>query len=507
MKYKEVLQILDTWIIDYPSLVITVLWRIELRYIQKGKIEASNRIMHLRAKAYRYLIDKYRAEDPEGIGIFEKEYKYCISTCRKLFSPEELAEREAKRKKEKKETEEYYAKRKDVSESLEMERCDRQSYTHISDYIINNLSGVKSLFDVKFSNKKYDVNENRKILDILEAIAYDEEKQALFAENSSFYLFRNHVGYHDDSVKYRGIIGYDGKQHLCPFRTVYGLFYRGQTAYYSRCISSIDRGLSDAQIFVERLKMTAVKYLFKKHPATERYNEGTQYQLLNGKELSFVYHIDFPALAQHYGVYTNLLDLTSDKLVAAFFACTGYNRKEDKYYPYTKKGKGVFYVYRDKNIFSQESKVSCIGMQPLSRPGAQAGFVLAMNENEDFNDCCSESIAFTHDKTEAKKIYKIVEFLIEPFKNDVMGNKVKDIVKWNTFSKDILEETIQLFYTNTPNDVIKRWVAESNIDITDDYFVKFTEQELINLKKEALVTTEELKTKVFNRTIISMKIE
>lgn len=485
MKDKRILEILKCWITDYPSLVVTILWRIEIHLIQNGDLEASNHIMRIRAWVYTSLIKKYKAEDPDGIKVFYQEYFYCIRTSRHKSPAKEIERIEIK-----------------SDESIDIEKYEQESYTHINDYNIEHLSGIKSLFDIKFANKKYDETENRNILDILEILAYDEEKQALNAENINFYSRYSHFRYHKEALGFRSIKGYDEKQHLCPFRTAYGRYYRGQNAYYAPCLSSIDRNLTDANIFVERLKETTIKHLFQHHPTTTHFNERTEFELANGKKTSSIYYIDFLALAQHYGVYTNLLDITSDKMIAAFFACTEYNCQEDKYYAYTKQGKGVFYVYRDKNIFSKDSRISCVGLQPLSRPGAQAGYVLAMNKKEDFNNLCSEAITFTHDQTIAKQIYELVNLLGEPFVNDVMSNRAKNIVRGNSFNKDILEKTIQSFYPTIGTDTINGWIRESEINITEDPLVTFTEQEIEALNNETLAAVNQLKTDVFHKELI-----
>lgn len=252
-KIKKALLILETWTANYPSLVVTLLWRIELHYIHNGDLDASNRIMRLRAKAYRFLINRYKVKDPNGIGVFEQEYKYCMFTSRKAHSPEKLTELEAKKEKDNNDIKDFYAKNQEANESVQVENYELQAYTHIHENIIKELPGVKSLFDVIFANKKYDETEDRNILDILEILAYDEEKQALCAENSNFYRIEsNHIGYHEDSLKFRGITGYDGKQHLCPFRTAYGLFYRGQKEILS------------FMFFFDRPKFVQRRYLCRK---------------------------------------------------------------------------------------------------------------------------------------------------------------------------------------------------------------------------------------------------
>ena len=364
---EHILAILRTWLDDYPSLVVTLLWRIELHFLEQEDIDGSNRIMRLRSVAYGRIIEKYQDEDPKGINLFEDELKYTSSTIRKMHSPEKLAELEAQRKKDQEERIRMYENDEEFSKTVQIESNDMEAYTHIQKYIQDELPGKKSLFDSKFANIKFDKPEERNILEILEILSYDEEKQALFAETTSFYSLgqRERIGYHEDSLKFRSITGYDGKQHLCPFRTVHGMFYRGQSNYFAPCLSSIDRNLTQEQLFAERVKTVALERLFSSIPIIKNFTDGIPYTLPNGKTIRQSFNIDYAALAQHYCVKTNLLDLTTDKMIAAFFACTGYNWKEDNYYAYNKNGNGVFYVYRDKNIFSKDGRISCVGLQPL----------------------------------------------------------------------------------------------------------------------------------------------
>ena len=54
--------------------------------------------------------------------------------------------------------------------------------------------------------------------------------------------------------------------------------------------------------------------------------------------------VNFEALAQHYGIATNMMDMTNSPLVAAFFATTGYDAVSDSYYPILHTvSKGVIY--------------------------------------------------------------------------------------------------------------------------------------------------------------------
>lgn len=506
---KRILKILQEWEEQYPCLVVTLLWKIEIFYTEQENLDEANLIIRRRASIYPRIIEKYKEVDPDSMYLFDNEYKHTSGVIRLKLTPKQLAEQEDNNKKHQESIQEMCDNNPEMDKSMQVESYNIESYTHVQSYIQDNLPGIKSLFDAKFANKKFDDSENRSILDILEAISYDEEKQALFAEETSFYKIddRYRYGYHADASKFRSVTGHDGKQHLCPFRTIYGLFYRGQNDYYKNCLASIDRNLKPEQIFAERIKSTALERLISSNPAVIPYNEGQPYTLPNGKEIILKYHIDYSALAQHYGVRTSLLDLTTDKMIAAFFACSGYNWKEDNYYVYNKNNYGVIYVYRDKNIFSQESQISCVGLQPLSRPGAQAGYVLAMKPNEDFNEICSEAISFKHDKSIAKQIFEIVNLLGEPFIKDVMSIKAKELVRSNTFSNFDLDKTIEKYYFQEDRSTISKWIDENKFIFTDDETITFTDKDKEALTKESEEAFQQLNTMVYNRVIFCMEID
>lgn len=506
---NRILEILGGWRENYPSLVLSLLWRIEFLYIDNDDLKGSNIIMRFRADAYKRIAEKYKAIDPDAIYLFEHESMYASSAVRQMLSQKQLARQEESRQKHIESIKELCEKDPVMDKSFQVESYDSEAYSHIEEYITDELPGLKSLFDAKFTGSNFNKSEDRSILDILEALSYDEEKRALQAEETSFYKIddRYRTGYHEDALKFRGITGYDGKQHLCPFRTVYGLFFRGQSEYYENCLSSIDRNLKPEQLFVERLKSVALERLFSNNPSVNPFIVGQVYSLPNGKDVSLSCNIDYSALAQHYGVKTNLLDITTDKMIAAFFACTGHNNKEDKYYAYNKNGYGVFYVYRDKNIFSKDSRVSCVGLQPLSRPGAQAGYVLAMNSKEDFNVTCSEAISFKHDKVVAKQIFEIVNFLGKPFVEDVMSQKAKELVRSRTFSNFDRELTIAKYYPMENTSTIERWINESGINFIDDEVITFSDKDKECVAKESEDVRMQLQTRVYYRTTFQMEIK
>ncbi len=505
---NRILQILDGWVVDYPSLVVTLLWRMELSAIQRGDIEESNFIMRLRGRAYGCLIEKYRALDPDGMEIFEHEQIGC-SAVRRMLPPEILARNEAAAIERDNRRKGFYEKSPDLEASLHIEKYSESLEKGFWAYVSAQIPGIKSLFNKCYKAKRYNEEEDRSILDILEVISYDEEKYAIVAEETAFYKMDNrcHTGFHEDSLKFRGMVGFDGKLHLCPCKTIFGAFYRGQNRFYDKCLSSIDRGLSDSEVFLEKLKLAAIEHICRSCPAIEVFDEGREESLANMKSEHREYYVDYLALAQHYGVRTNLLDLTSDKMIAAFFACTGYNWKDDKYYPYTKRGKGVFYVYRDADVFSETSRVSCVGLQPLSRPGIQSGYVISLSQGEDFNALCSESITFTHDPMTGKMIYEVVSFLNDPFKEDIISLKAKSLIRSRVFSRDVLEETVDRWYASMGTTKIENWIGELGLEITELGSEIFSEQELAKLKDENDDVHRQLSTMVYTNPISVFQIQ
>jgi hypothetical protein len=94
--------------------------------------------------------------------------------------------------------------------------------------------------------------------------------------------------------------------------------------------------------------------------------------------------VDFRALAQHYELNTNLVDVTSDIATAAFFA-THYYESEKKEYRIKEKGIGCLRVYSNIMIdYEEDYQFRMIGLQPFKRPGLQCAFAVKLNKGENF---------------------------------------------------------------------------------------------------------------------------
>lgn len=177
--------------------------------------------------------------------------------------------------------------------------------------------------------------------------------------------------------------------------------------------------------------------------------------------------VDFVALAQHYELNTNLIDVTSDIATAAFFA-THYYDHDDREYYVKSDGIGCLRVYSNMWIdMRQNTPFRMIGLQPFQRPGLQSAFGVKMSIGENFADI-SHKILF---KQSSKWNQKINDFFYSNGKNMLfpteeivaVANKVKEssvlsklsIEKYCADNMITYEEIVQLLtkngYTVTEN--------------------------------------------------------
>lgn len=209
----------------------------------------------------------------------------------------------------------------------------------------------------------------------------------------------------------------NGKFILLP-KSNMSTAYRGENNIYDTCVPAIYRNNpSDAQILIEKLKVLDFISITKTFPQVQFAEE-------NGLD------VRYEALAQHYGLKTDIIDVTSDICVAAFFATHEYDVGTKRYLPKTS-GYGVLRFRHGLFLFPDEN-MEFIGAQPFQRPTLQDAFGLRMKNEDDLN----------------KRFGKIV------FKQNISWNqKIEDVFR----HKDVSRHTdVNLF----PREIIAN-VADS----------------------------------------------
>ena len=228
-------------------------------------------------------------------------------------------------------------------------------------------------------------------------------------------------------------------------------------------------------MFHERLCLKELEILLWNYPLTRVFDGEMGYKTPDGVNPIFL-NVDVKALGQHYGIKTDVLDLTADKWVAAFFASTEY--KDGEYLVWKKGGEGVIYIYRDRLAMNEAmNRLSAVGLQPFSRPGCQSGLVYRMLPDEDFNNK-AERIVFKHDPEIAEFVYNYCNRSKKLFPDEILEEKVAAIKAAKTCSQLALTNVVKEYYQDRKEAEILGWLNELGITITENSPVRFTDEEI-----------------------------
>lgn len=319
------------------------------------------------------------------------------------------------------------------------------------------------------------------LLDVLDRIALDEER---WFEDQSIMrsLFPNYY----QEGKFETMPMPDGKMSLIPCGLTFNNYYRGEREFHAECKPSLHRrNMTAAKQFVERLKFEELCLLMEKYPLVQYYRNGIGVKFPDGSVNKYELFIDKLALAQHYGICTELMDFTVDKFVAAFFACTQCDSSGKYSINDEDGGDGCFYRYVDKEPFyGKQRKLRAVGLQPFSRPGEQAGYVLPMSVDEDLNDLVVEAIHFKHDRKVSEFIFNYTNRSNKLFPKSILDDKANLIKTSNVFSQKAYELAKAEFYPNESDDILLGYLNEESKSLCDTPIVSFTPQEIESFQQK-----------------------
>ena len=235
---------------------------------------------------------------------------------------------------------------------------------------------------------------------------------------------------------------------------------RGESDYHSKSYPSLYRPqtkMSDADYFlISRLQACEFIAVMTFHPVVQA--------------LSQLCKVEFMAVAQHYGFPTEYMDVTNQKWVAAFFACTKY--KDGRYIPFDPDKElkmGVIYVGDPSVDRSIPSNVKALGFHYFERPTRQNAMVYEMKDGDNFDeDSFFKRIVFRHEAVASEFVYRMSYNQSRYFPKDSWTEIAEQIRKPDyPLSKSAIDISRHYGVTQT-DDEIQEKLKRHNIAYTAD---------------------------------------
>lgn len=220
---------------------------------------------------------------------------------------------------------------------------------------------------------------------------------------------------------------YDNRMAAAPMPM--SPLYRGESEFHKCCVPSLyRRKWSELASLKRQVQLEDFRLILQTNPEIREMEDAGLMVNYNG-------------LAQHYGIETNILDVTNSFLVAAFFATTTYDALQDVYKPILHTvSSGVIYFFPSGSFlnFGQYAPIWPIGLEALRRPGEQRGFGVEMdNVRNDLNHYPGvHTFRFWHSPQASLEIWRRTKGGMDLFPFDPMAEKVRNMRKYRIYSEE-----------------------------------------------------------------------
>ena len=473
----------------FPAISLSFFWKAKVIFKSAGLRDLEEFAETFIRTQYEILSSSFKDADPEGVEMFREAAAKITAVCK-------VPSRETCYRPNLVPT--YMTKRgvQPTDEQKKIREAVKDYEHHVTTY--EDIEAINQLLP------QYDANQSMllkmfksldesnpdslpNIMEVLDVVCYDEERYAIQFGNDqrSLMLFGD---VHESEGLIDTVVNPDDKYVYSNQGIIPHVFYRGQTVKKDPCRPSLYRGLTGKQQFVERLKLCEFSILLHKHPSSSFFDEGLTNELNNGAKEHHSLYIDDEALGQHYGIKTQYLDLTTDKWVAAFFACCDYKANpasvRDVYEKHTEETVGVFYEYQASPDYKPDGNLRPIGLQPHSRPVFQAGYVKKLSETDNFNNVAI-AIPFRFHSGCTSILYWLFNQSGHIQPPEMIELKAKRIVlEERCFSEAAYEHAHRRYYKDLTDDEFAALVDGYGLESQSTPLVDFAEDELLQADED-----------------------
>jgi FRG domain len=271
--------------------------------------------------------------------------------------------------------------------------------------------------------------------------------------------------------------------------------YRGQAARYVPCFPTAFRGLTPvdhprkltgaerAKCLLRRVRLEEFLCVLASHPASAF-----------ARDLPLVTYPE--AIAQHYEMPTDRIDLSQDLAVAAFFA-TNVRRGDGRWYA-MQDGVGVLYrlgIPTDA-LASPFKGLEWIGRQALPRPGEQRAWTLRLPLGRDFESLPVDIFTFDHHPECGHKLAEKYDGGQTLFPPDILSVLAEEIRSTPRVSRAILNRVLTGY--GLPAEICQREMNAIELCFQNQFGVSVTDRDVLSFSPEQLVVAQEVTARLVN---------
>lgn len=242
--------------------------------------------------------------------------------------------------------------------------------------------------------------------------------------------------------KFEKVRNSKGEYLLVPTSIDHSYVFRGQTEFYDKCLPTLYREetITDDEIFLERLRCCEFELYLKQYPQVHAFEQNR-------------FNIDFLGLSQHYGLKTDVIDLTNSLDVALFFAMCKMSSDGKSFLPQQEDKNYIGYIYAvgvldiacrpNEKVSLFDGKLCAIGLQPFYRPGNQRGFSLHLEKGESLTGLL---YSFSYTKQDSENIYEYFNKGNQLWYEDDISVAARAIKHTKRFSYNALNLALKRYY-------------------------------------------------------------